>query len=103
MEWKRVCRAADVAEGLTEAEIAAGTSVLLMRSGEAVYACQAVCPHLDTLLAEGMWDGTVLTCHQHLWQWNVAEGGEPMGLAELPLTTYEVKQEDGDVYVRCEP
>lgn len=99
MEWKRVCPASEVAEGLTEAETD-GASVLLLRSGETVYACQAVCPHLDTPLAEGMFDGSVLTCHLHLWQWNLAEGGEPMGLAELPLETYEVKEENGDLYVR---
>jgi toluene monooxygenase system ferredoxin subunit len=42
---------------------------------------QAICPHQEVALCEGLFDGTVLTCHQHLWQWDIRSGA-PMGIAE---------------------
>lgn len=101
--WKLVCPIASVPEGLKQCDVAEDGAVLVLRSGEQIYACEAICPHLDTPLEEGLFDGAVLTCHQHLWQWNVAAGGEPQGLAEKPLQTYEVKCENGNLYVRLEP
>jgi toluene monooxygenase system ferredoxin subunit len=102
MTWKLVCPLANIPAGLKQYDTGKDGPVLMLRSGDNVYACEAICPHLDTPLEEGLFDGEVLTCHQHLWQWNVAEGGEPQGLAEKPLRTYEVKCEDGNVYVRIE-
>ncbi len=49
-------------------------------------------------LEEGLFDGDVLTCHQHLWQWKV-ETGEPIGLAEEPLEVYDVEIEGVNVYI----
>ncbi len=103
MDWKRVCAAADVPSGgLKEFATDDGIAVLLLNAGTTYYACQAICPHLDTPLAEGMFDGTTLTCHQHLWQWDI-ETGEPQGLAEMPLECFEVKNEEGSLYVRAVP
>lgn len=101
LDWKRVCQTADVpSEGLKQFETADGTAVLLLNGGNAYFACQAMCPHLDTSLEEGMFDGSTLTCHQHLWQWDI-ETGDPKGLAELPLECFDVKEEDGALYVRA--
>lgn len=100
MDWTRVCAAADVpSEGLKEFATGDGVPVLLLNAGNTFFACQAICPHLDTPLAEGMFDGSTLTCHQHLWQWDI-ETGEPKGLAEMALECYEVKEEGGSLYVR---
>jgi len=100
VDWKLVCKTADVpSEGLKQFETADGSPVLILNGGTEYYACQAICPHLDTPLEEGMFDGSTLTCHQHLWQWDVATG-EPKGLAELPLECFDVKEEHGALYVR---
>lgn len=100
MDWTRVCAAADVpGDGMKQFETTDGDAVLLLKAGAQYFACQAVCPHLDTPLEEGMFDGTTLTCHQHLWQWDI-ESGEPRGLAELPLACFDVKTENGTLYVR---
>ena len=60
---------------------------------------QTHCPHQGIALCEGAFDGEVLTCLEHLWQWSVREGGEPRGLAESALEMYKVEVEDGTVYV----
>lgn len=102
MSWQRVCPAAEVPSGgMVQHAAADGTQVLLLASGTGTFACQAVCPHLDSPLEEGMFDGVTLTCHLHLWQWDIASG-EPKGLAELPLLTYDVKEENGDLYVNLD-
>ena len=84
---------------MKQLESPGGEPVLILRAGDDYFACQAICPHLDTPLEEGMFDGAVLTCHQHLWQWDIATG-EPQGLAEMPLECFDVKTEDGNVYVK---
>ncbi|MGH8599695.1 MAG: cyclic nucleotide-binding domain-containing protein, partial [Burkholderiales bacterium] len=61
-------------------------------------AYQAICPHQDTPLCEGLYDGSVLTCHLHLWQWDIRNGA-PIGLAEAPLQRYPVELEDDSIFV----
>jgi toluene monooxygenase system ferredoxin subunit len=44
----------------------------------------------------------VLTCLEHLWQFDLRTG-EPRGDAEAPMETYKLKQENGELYVWLEP
>jgi len=99
MAKKMVCRTGEVpANGLKECEAEGGWKVLIVNAGSEYFAVQAVCPHQEVPLCEGMFDGSVLTCHQHLWQWDIRTG-EPMGVAEAPLGRYEVAVEGDAVCV----
>jgi toluene monooxygenase system ferredoxin subunit len=99
MAKKLICRKGDVpANGLKECETEGGGKLLVANSGEEYFAVQALCPHQDVPLCEGLYDGSVLTCHQHLWQWDIRSGA-PMGLAELPLERYDVTIEGDEIYV----
>jgi toluene monooxygenase system ferredoxin subunit len=99
MPRKLVCRKSDVPpNGLKEFEGEAGLKLLVANSGDEYFAVQAICPHQEVPLCEGMYDGTVLTCHQHLWQWDIRTGA-PMGIAEAPLERYEVTVEGDAIYV----
>jgi len=94
-----VCRVEECPrDGLKAFDAADGRRVLIATSGRDVYAYQASCPHMDVALEEGFYDGAVITCHQHLWQWDVRTG-EPMGQAEAPLERYELDEEDGVLYL----
>ena len=94
-----VCKRRDVPEnGMAAFQLPQGRMVLILKVENKVFACDNVCPHQEVNLDEGIFDDGVLTCHQHLWQWNV-ETGEPIGLAECPLRTYHVEVEDDSVYV----
>jgi toluene monooxygenase system ferredoxin subunit len=75
-----------------------GLKVLIASSGEEYFACQATCPHQDVSLAEGLYDGSVLTCHQHLWQWDI-RSGSPLGLAEMPLECFKVEVDNDSIYI----
>ena len=72
--------------------------LLVANSGSEYFAVQAVCPHQEVALCEGMYDGNVLTCHQHLWQWDIRTGA-PLGIAEAPLERYDVTVEGDTIYV----
>ena len=94
-----VCRVAEIpANGLKECEAEGGLKLLLANSGNEYFAVQAMCPHQDVALCEGLFDGSVLTCHQHLWQWDIRTGA-PMGLAEAPLECYDVSVDGDAIYV----
>lgn len=95
MTRKYICKREEVPpNGMKEYEVEGGLKVLVANAGGEYFACQAICPHQDVPLAEGLYDGSVLTCHQHLWQWDIRSGA-PIGLAEAPLECYKVEI-DGD-------
>lgn len=94
-----VCPRKQVPEnGMIECETEEGLRLLVVNAGDDYFAYQAMCPHQDTPLCEGLYDGAVLTCHQHLWQWDIRTGAA-MGLAEAALETFPVRVEGDSIYV----
>ena len=101
--WKRACRPDEVpANGLKQVAIEGGPPIVIASAGEEFFACQGFCPHTEVPLEEGIHDGSVLTCLEHLWQFDLRTGAA-MGDAEAPLTTYRLKHENGELYVWVEP
>jgi toluene monooxygenase system ferredoxin subunit len=86
------------ANGMVECEAEGGLKLLVANAGDEYYAYQAMCPHQDVPLCEGLYDGSVLTCHQHLWQWDIRTGAA-VGLAEAPLEGFPVQIEGDSIYV----
>jgi toluene monooxygenase system ferredoxin subunit len=98
--WQPLGRLDDLDEGdKREVTLPGGKIVLLIRAQGKLHAVCADCPHQDTPLAEGSLDGTVLTCPLHFWQWDI-KTGEEIGLAELPLEIFELRQEQGEWFIR---
>jgi len=94
-----VCKTADVPEnGLKECEADGGLKLVVANSGGEFFGFQAMCPHQDVPLCEGLFDGATLTCHMHLWQWDV-RSGSPMGIAEAPLQKYALSVEGDSIYL----
>jgi toluene monooxygenase system ferredoxin subunit len=99
MGKRLVCRIADIPEnGLKECEAEGGLKLVVANAGGEFYGFQAQCPHQDVPLCEGLFDGTTLTCHMHLWQWDVRTGA-PQGLAEAPLQKYPLSVEGDALYL----
>lgn len=99
MTRTRLCRADECPKnGMRAFEAPDGLKVLVAHAGDRYFAYQAMCPHMEVPLEEGFYDGAVITCHQHLWQWNVWTGA-PIGLAEAPLERYELLEAEGVLYV----
>lgn len=72
----RVCRTADVVAGELRAFAVDGVTwpVLVVRQDDAIVATAGVCPHEDVGLADGSYDGCLLTCPGHGYQFEVATG-----------------------------
>lgn len=99
MNKVHVCKSSDIpSNGMKTYDVAGGLKVLIANAGASYYAYQGICPHQEVCLGEGFYDGSVLTCHQHLWQWDITTG-EAVGLAEAPLESYEVNVEEGQIFV----
>src|SRR2546430_6671507 len=99
--WKRVCRSDEVPANGMKAFPVDGVDVLIVHTGEAFVAYQALCPHEAVALEQGVHDGSVLTCLEHMWQFDVRTGA-PIGDAETGLTGYRLKEERGELYVALE-
>lgn len=98
-----VCKTADVPEnGLKEVEAEGGLKLLVANAGSDYFAYQASCPHQEVALCEGLYDGCVLTCHMHLWQWDIRTG-TAMGIAEAPLQKFDIAVEGDSIYLGAEP
>jgi nitrite reductase/ring-hydroxylating ferredoxin subunit/(2Fe-2S) ferredoxin len=96
--WKRVCQSADVpANGMKQFSVD-GVDLLIVNAGDAYLAYQALCPHETVPLEQGIHDGCVLTCLEHMWQFDL-KSGAPMGDAQVGLKGYRLKEDKGELYV----
>jgi toluene monooxygenase system ferredoxin subunit len=97
-----VCRAADVpVNGLKECAVEGGIKLVVANAGGEFFGFQAMCPHQDVPLCEGLFDGSTLTCHMHLWQWDIRTGA-PLGIAEAPLQRYPLSHDGDALYLGSE-
>ncbi len=100
MAYEKVCTMDDVWEGdMDSFETASGTDVLVVGiDGGDIKAFQAMCPHQEMELVEGEFDGKVLTCKAHLWQFD-CRTGKGINPDDCKISEYPVKIEDDDVLV----
>lgn len=100
-EWHAVARLEDLPDGLTP--VAVGEeSILLVRLGEGLHACAAVCPHKFTSLADGSVAPGRLTCPLHAATFDLSSGRPFPGqewAGNLPL--FPVRVRDGVVEVQA--
>src|SRR5438046_10663014 len=99
MGKRLVVRGVEIPEnGRKECALEGGLRLVVANSGGEFFGFQAICPHQEVPLCEGLFDGSVLTCHMHLWQWDVRTGA-PLGIAEAPLQRYPVTVEGDSLYL----
>ena len=65
-----------------------------------LYAFSDLCTHEGCQLSAGTLIGTTLMCPCHGSQFNVITGAVVRGPAKQPLTTYDVREEGGEIEVR---
>ncbi|MEX3931657.1 FAD-dependent oxidoreductase [Paraburkholderia phymatum] len=101
-DMQKVARLSDLASGMKRVD-ADGTPILLIRSGKAVHALSAECPHAGAPLEEGALCNGRLVCPWHKATFDIASGAiiEPPAL--LPLMRYPVHLADDDVLVSNTP
>ena len=98
--WHAVADYDDLPDGTTMVMVG-DEMVLLVRSGEAVHACQATCPHKSTLLEGGTVEPGRLTCPLHAATFDLGSGRPFPGqewAGNLPI--YPLRVRDGIVEVQ---
>jgi toluene monooxygenase system ferredoxin subunit len=97
--YTRVCTADQLREGDMAAFFVDGVEVLVLRDARgSLHAMDGTCPHEDTPLVDGDFDGSVLTCLAHLWSFDVTTG-QGINPPTCRLTQYALKVEGDDVFV----
>jgi 3-phenylpropionate/trans-cinnamate dioxygenase ferredoxin component len=64
-----------------------------------LYAIEDICPHAHALLTQGFIEGEEVECPLHEAMFHIPTGKCLREPAERDLQTYEVKVEDGEVFV----
>ncbi|WP_052223609.1 Rieske (2Fe-2S) protein [Novosphingobium malaysiense] len=107
MDYVKVTSASQVSEGALVPVEAAGLKLLVTKVGGTYYATQRKCPHLGFNLCRGKIEGESVVCALHKAKFDLKTGQierDPRLLfigmkAKTDLTTYPVKETDGDIYV----
>jgi 3-phenylpropionate/trans-cinnamate dioxygenase ferredoxin subunit len=92
-----VARLDDLAPGTMLMVQVDGTQILLVNLNGDILATQGVCSHEYFELDKGFLTGDTLTCALHLSRFDLFSGEALDPPAELPLQTYPVIVEDGEI------
>jgi chlorite dismutase len=97
--WVPAAKLAEVPEGAARVVYIGGEQVALFNIGGRLYAVGNRCSHANGPLAEGRIDGTAVTCPWHDSQFDLATGEPLRTPAQRPVASYDVKVEDGTVFL----
>ncbi len=101
--YARVAAAEEIPPGGALAVSVNGRTIAIFNVDGALYAVDDTCTHEYAPLAQGARHGEIVTCPKHGSRFNVRTGRVLSLPAVVPLSTYPVKVEDGQVYVLPEP
>ena len=102
MGFERVCAESDIGVGEITAFVIEDEEVLVLRDASGTLrAMDGICPHEQFSLALGGFDGTVITCANHMWSFD-ATTGRGISNPACQLDQYALKVEDGEVFVDTE-
>jgi len=100
-EFVRVMAAADLAPGSCTEVLAGGHAIALCNAQGTFYAIGNRCSHRGGPLGQGLLDGYVLLCPWHAWTYDVTTGVSTVN-PDISVARYEVKVEDGQVWVKVD-
>ena len=95
----RACAVAELPESGTLGVELNGIPLVIVRSGDEVFALDEFCTHEEVSLVDGEIYDHTLECWLHGSCFDLRSGKPTGPPATKPLTTYQVRVEDGDVYV----
>jgi NADPH-dependent 2,4-dienoyl-CoA reductase/sulfur reductase-like enzyme/nitrite reductase/ring-hydroxylating ferredoxin subunit len=99
-EWKKAIAEDELADGAAVGVEVENAKVLLVKSEGRIYACGNECSHYMGPLSDGVLAGHIVTCPWHNARFDVRDGRMLAAPALNDLPSYEVKVEEGQVYVR---
>ena len=76
-----------------------GIAIGLYRVGDAIHAMEDTCPHAGYPLAEGDFEGCVITCRAHGWPFDVTTGFDPAHADGFPIPCFAVEVENNEIRI----
>lgn len=102
MNWVKVAQEVEVSSDEATQVFLGETAIALLKVSDQIYAFDDVCSHEHAYLSEGFVDGNLVECPLHGSQFEV-QTGKPVGPpATQDIATYEVKVDNGCVYLKSE-
>ena len=99
MAFTRLCAVDDVPDDDMVSFVIDYEEVLVVRDASgALHAFEAICPHEDYPLVEGLFDGATITCVNHGWIFN-ASTGRGISPPNCRIAEYPIEVDGGDVLV----
>lgn len=98
-EYVKVARLDELPPGKMKCVDVDGLRILLARVDGELYAADDLCTHEDASLCTGSLKGHYVKCPLHGSRFDLRSGEPLEDPAEVPLRTYPVKVEDGDILV----
>jgi nitrite reductase/ring-hydroxylating ferredoxin subunit len=100
-EFVPVAKAADLAPGQMKWVAIEGNRLVLANVEGSFFALRDVCGHRNAPLSRGKLQGCLIECPLHFAQFDVRTGELIEGPVSTPVPVYEVRVEDGTVYVKA--
>ncbi|RNJ75238.1 MAG: non-heme iron oxygenase ferredoxin subunit [Nitrosopumilus sp. H8] len=100
-EWIKVCSLEDVGDGQLLGRDCGEKKILVANIGGKIHATDRICTHADADLANGITSPEGVRCPLHLSVFDMESGAPQNPPAEAPLRVYNVKIDDGQIYVEA--
>jgi NAD(P)H-dependent nitrite reductase small subunit len=101
MAWKKVCRTDEIADQ-SALQIKGDNPIAVFRVGNEFFATDDTCTHAKFSLADGYIEGDEVVCALHEARFCLRTGRVLSPPAIVPLRTYPVRIEGGEVFVEVE-
>lgn len=99
-EWIRVCKVDDIQEEDLVRFDYDGHTYAIYNTEQGFFATDGLCTHEEQHLEDGIVIGTVIECPLHQGRFDIPTGKALSAPVCIDLQTYDVKTEDGEVYIR---
>jgi chlorite dismutase len=97
--WARVASTDELRDGGSKLVYAGGEQVALFKAEGRFFAVGNRCPHANGPLVDGTLDGCTLACPAHDSLFDLETGQPLRGPTSRPLKTYNVRVEEGSIFV----
>lgn len=98
-QWIDICRSNDI-EDMAGVGVNTPTDRIgVYRIGDAVFACEDICPHGQAYLSDGFLEGFEIECPLHHGRFDLRTGQATCPPVEGKIRTYPAKVVDGRVLV----
>jgi nitrite reductase/ring-hydroxylating ferredoxin subunit len=95
----KVCAQSEIAPETVKAYEVGDLRLAVYNIGGQFYVTDDECTHAAASLADGMLEGDVIECCVHFGAFHVPTGAVKAPPCEIPLRTYKVVLQGGDIYI----